>query len=636
MTSLDVGVPEAGADERAAQGALVPARARAVRRRGDRRQTRLVLGILGLAMLPFVVAVVALFVSGNGSYLPTGDRAMIEALVSDVASNPPLVGLYSRDNWSHPGPLQFYLLAPFYWLSGGSSVGINLGALVINGASLAGVALIARRRGGLPLTLITVIASGLLMRTLGGGFIHDPWNNFLPVFPFALLIFLAWSMAAGERWALPVAVFVASFLAQAHVGFVVLATPVLAWGIAWLGLTWLKGSGRGGDLRVVGDGLSRLRPLLAPGLAAMAILVVVWLPPVIDVVANAPSNPKRLLSWFGNAEGGVKTVGDGIRVLAGQFSAVPEWLTNKRDATAFGESPFLQGPFPRPVLLLPVAAAAAWLWRSGRAERRHIVALLGLVLVAGVIAVARTVGLAFDYRLRWTWVPPMLALVIVAWAGWLALTRWRPGTARPLGAGAVALMVAISGVNTVTAARSGNPEAGETDVIATIGPQVMETLDSLPKNDGGVVLVTEPFHQAATYSRGLAWYLERRDVPVRVEPTLALQFGQHRVYDGEPLDAVLTFRSDRGIDEVEPGLRLVASWESPSARLWQATQQRHQELAAALENGEINEAEYFFEARALPSPRSTARFAQRVAVYLDSRRPVEPHLSIGHSSPPPG
>lgn len=61
---------------------------------------------------------------------------------------------------AHPGPLMFYVLAPFYWLTGQSSIDINLGALVINGGSIVGMALIARRRGGVPPMLFVLIASG--------------------------------------------------------------------------------------------------------------------------------------------------------------------------------------------------------------------------------------------------------------------------------------------------------------------------------------------------------------------------------------------------------------------------------------------------------------------------------------------
>jgi hypothetical protein len=98
------------------------------------------------AVLPFVVSAVALVVDVGSSYVPGSDHALSEMLVRDVGRHPVLFGLYSREDWSHPGPLLYYLLAPFYWVTGGSSIGLALGALAINGASVVGMGLIARRR----------------------------------------------------------------------------------------------------------------------------------------------------------------------------------------------------------------------------------------------------------------------------------------------------------------------------------------------------------------------------------------------------------------------------------------------------------------------------------------------------------
>ena len=66
--------------------------------------------------------------------MPASDHALTELQVRDVGHHPVLVGLYSRGDWSHPGPALFYLLAPFYRLVGGASIGMNLGALAITAA----------------------------------------------------------------------------------------------------------------------------------------------------------------------------------------------------------------------------------------------------------------------------------------------------------------------------------------------------------------------------------------------------------------------------------------------------------------------------------------------------------------------
>ncbi|HET6949830.1 MAG TPA: hypothetical protein VFI47_05630, partial [Acidimicrobiales bacterium] len=217
---------------------------------GDDRRARLL--ALALALLPFAVSAVALVLAVGGRYVPSSDHAMTEMQIRDVGRHDVLVGLYSRADWNHPGPMIFYLLAPFYWLTGGLAIGMNLGALAINGGSVAGMGLIARRRGGTPLMLLTLLGCTLLLRTLGAEFAHDPWNCFITTLPFGLMIFLAWSMWCGEAWALPVGAVVATFLTQTHIGFVVLALPLLAWGglglavSAWRGGSTAAGGGPAG------------------------------------------------------------------------------------------------------------------------------------------------------------------------------------------------------------------------------------------------------------------------------------------------------------------------------------------------------------------------------------------------------
>src|SRR5918996_5039388 len=88
---------------------------------GAARRDRLVFrAALATAALPFAVIAVALVVTVGGSYHPAGDLAMTELHVRDIGHHEVLTGLHSRWDWSHPGPLQFYVSAPIYWLSGSS------------------------------------------------------------------------------------------------------------------------------------------------------------------------------------------------------------------------------------------------------------------------------------------------------------------------------------------------------------------------------------------------------------------------------------------------------------------------------------------------------------------------------------
>ena len=177
--------------------------------------------VLVFTLLPLVISAVTMMVTVGNSYYPWGDWAGMELLVRDVGHHSVLVGLYSRDGWSHPGPILFYLLAVPYRLTGSSSVGLQLGALLINGSAIVGMAVVTRRTGGTPLLLCTLLGCGLLVRTLGPHFVRDPWVCYITVIPFGLMILLSWSMACGEIWALPVAVGVASFLVQTHIGYVI-------------------------------------------------------------------------------------------------------------------------------------------------------------------------------------------------------------------------------------------------------------------------------------------------------------------------------------------------------------------------------------------------------------------------------
>ena len=158
-------------------------------------------GVIALGLVPLLVSAVTVFVRVRSSYYPAGDVAGTELQVRDVGHHPVLLGLFSRDGWNHPGPILFYVLAVPYRLTGGRSIGLLLGALLINGAAILGMALIARRHGGTPLLLLTLLGCGLVVRSFGPDLVRDPWNVSITVLPFGLLVFLTWEMISGSAWA---------------------------------------------------------------------------------------------------------------------------------------------------------------------------------------------------------------------------------------------------------------------------------------------------------------------------------------------------------------------------------------------------------------------------------------------------
>jgi len=572
--------------------------------------------LLALALLPLAVSAVALLTAVGREYVPTGDHAGTEIAVRSVGRHAVLTGLWSHADWNHPGPLSFYLLAPFYWLTGGASVGLNLGALAVNGGSIAGMAVVARRRGGRPLLLCTLVACALVLRTLGADVVHDFQNVVVVTLPFGLMLFLTWAMACRETWALPVGALVASFLSQTHVGFVALAVPLLVGGAVWLIVAVLRADGpnRAADRR----------SLRTAVLATAAVLAVVWAPPLADVLLHSPSNARRTFEWFRAGDEGVHGLGDGWSVVTGQFGLPPEWLAAKRPMTPSGESGFLHAPAV-PVLLVPVGAAAVSLWRRRR-DGRSLVVVLAAALVLGVLAVTRTVGPVMDYRLRWTWMPPLLAFVVVAWAAWLALVdRWGRRAERALTAAAMAGLVVLTAVNVAGAATAGTPDADDGAMVAALVPAVVEHLDP----DAGPVVVSDPVTPGSWYGRALVLQLERRGFDVRVPRERAIEFTPHHAEESGPVQArLLVVRGDTLAPVTERSdVHLIARSVSERERARHRLDARVDRILSAAADRGLSPEEALADTETLaaldrlePSPAPGGEmFATSLAVYLDER-----------------
>jgi hypothetical protein len=565
--------------------------------------------LLVIALAPLAVSAVALVAAVGGAYHPTGDQAGTELAVRAVGRHEVLTGLWSRELWAHPGPLSFYLLAPVYWLTGGASIGLNLGALAVNGAAVGGMAVVALRRGGRPLALCTLVACALVMRTLGPDLVHEFQNVHIVTLPFGLMVLLTWAMICRDAWALPAGVVVAAFLAQTHVGFVALALPLLGMGTIALVLA-ARRAGELGSLR-------------RPGAVAVGLGVLLWSPLVADVIVNVPSNTRRIISWFQGSDEEPHSLVEGWRVVTGQFGWRAEWLTGKWVSWWSGESPFLQSS-PAPVLLVLVAIAGVALWRRGGDGRRLVVVLAGTLALA-VVAVARTVGPMFDYRLRWTWMPPLVAFVAVAWAGWQAASaRWGRRADVALSLVATATLVVVTGVNIVDAATAGTPQAYDSAMVGDLMPDIVEVLDP----DAGPVVVSDPWTPGSWYGRAVVLQLERRGFDARVDPAVAIHFTHHHAHGpDQPVQArLLVLRGDvsdavEGVDDVE---LLAAAGDQRAVEYGELVRQAEAMFHDLVEQGMSERDAFLAVGEAIGDdvpepPTDTGGFANSVSVYLDGR-----------------
>ncbi|HEX4906043.1 MAG TPA: hypothetical protein VFU93_11365, partial [Acidimicrobiales bacterium] len=376
-----------------------------------------------------------------------------------------------------------------------------------------------------------------------------------------------------------------------------LALPLLALGAVWLVVTERRAAARAAAWTV-------------------AVLAVVWSPVVLDLATGTTGNVGRAITWFREADG-AHTLLQGWRVITGQLAIPPEWLVSHREPLWLtGEPTFLyRTPVPWVLLLL---AGAAWAYqRAGRPDGTRLLAVFAAVGTLGIVAVARTIGLAFDYRLRWTWIVGLLSAVVVGWAAWsLAPDRLR----RTLAAVAVAGLVGASGVSTVVALRGEVPRQADGDALRAVLPGVLDVVGEHP---GQVVVHDGGYAGASWYTRSLVLQLERRGIDARMPLAERFVVGDHRVLEPEDVTHALLVAVDGEIAkrDREPGLRRIASWTSVSDAQVRAFDRLVARLDRDVARGDLAPVD---RAKAIHDEglaRHDEAVAWAVAVYLDERVP---------------
>ncbi|HEY7070185.1 MAG TPA: hypothetical protein VH479_08735, partial [Acidimicrobiales bacterium] len=249
---------------------------------------------------------------------------------------------------------------------------------------------------------------------------------------------------------------------------------------------------------------------------------------------------------------------------------------------------------PLPWLLAVLALAAVVLWRRARPAGPRLVVSLVVALSIGILAVARTIGPAFYYRLRWVWIPPAVAFVVVGWAAWLLVERrWPQRGVRRLTTAAVVALAALAAVNAVTAVTTQTTAEADGDVVARLLPPLLDDL----AGRHGTVVIADAFGTGAWYSRGIVLELERRGMDVEVPPVEIEPYSPHRVYRGGPLAGVYVVTRDGYIPHLEddPNMRLVAQWSSVTQGELEKAARDAEELDAERSAGLIDNETYFNE-----------------------------------------
>ncbi len=283
--------------------------------------------IAAVAILPFVVAVVRSIVNG---YTPIGDDGLLLLRSRDVFTEfNPLLGTWSSSSVgfgveiNNPGPLLFDLMALPVKLFG-SGPGIAIGVAALNAACLLAAAVIAHRVGGRIAFLLILLVGASFAWSMGSELIYDVWQPHSLLYPFFLLIVLAWSVAEGRLKGLAWSIAVASLLIQTHLSYVYLAPLIILVGVALY--LWSQRAGFA----------AALRSLKKPVLWSVVVGVVLWAQPLWQQLHGpGDSNMDRLIDAASGKYGSMPSFGTSLAVrFVGAVIALPPWILR----SSFAES----------------------------------------------------------------------------------------------------------------------------------------------------------------------------------------------------------------------------------------------------------------------------------------------------------
>ncbi len=454
--------------------------------------------VAGCAMAVCVPLVVAVAGFRRPTWTPVLDLAMTELRVRDVGgSDTPLIGLPGRigtldQQGSHPGPLSFYALAPTYRLLGSTAWALQVGALLVHAVAIVTALVIAARRAGPPLVIGVAVLLASLTAGYGGGALTEPWNPYLPLLWWVVVLLAVWSVLCGDLAMLPVAVLAGSFCAQTHVPYLGLSLGMGALATGAIALGWWRHP----------DERSRMLRWVAASLALGSLL---WLPPTIDQIRNEPGNYRTLVDHFADPEEEAEGLRDGV-VAGLRYLDVADLLS--RDVVDPGS----------------LVTNEAGRRRHHGLVALHWVVAAGLALMA--FAISRIFGVVWYYLTLWGWAVGLLALLATVWTGAVIVSdRWEQGGRREAGRIATVGMAVVGGllIGRFTIDAPTSPHADAT-VASQLAAVMDDTAAGLAADDGvatgreGRYLVTwsDALH-IGSQGYGLLSELERRGFDVAVE-----------------------------------------------------------------------------------------------------------------------
>jgi hypothetical protein len=517
-----------------------------------------------LAALPAIAAAASLL----GNHWHAGADQALELLrIGDVGGrHTPLVGAWSRFGWAHPGPLLFWLLAPFFWVFG--ATGVLVGTGLLNALAAGGAVLVGYRRGGLHLALLIALVEALLAHAFGLGLLVDPWNPWAAFLPFVLFLLLVWCVLCDDFVMLPVAVAVGSFSLQTHAGYLPLVGGLLVITIGWTAWGAIRARRHqvsSEAVEIAPDPAASSSPPGAPpapkamrALTVSAIVaLVVWSAPLVQQVSSDAGNLGNLLSYARSSSEARVGWAAAFGVMGAQLRFPGPWITG-HDADNFGFA-MTGSTIPALVLIAALVACIWWGRRRGSHDSARLAVVALLVLGLGVVATTRATPTSFfTYVFRWWWAIAAIAALAVVWTAMTTCpARFRtPATAVVLLGLVVTVAVDLAGLPAPV------PGAGLSRGIAELAEPMAHGL----ARDRRYLVRGQDERNFRAATSALYVELDGRGFNVFVEPhqDADTQYGSWRLAQPDEVDDVATIVNLAELGtawEPPPGSRRVAFWD---------------------------------------------------------------------------
>jgi len=524
---------------------------------------------LAMGLLPLVTVLVWALVTG---WVPLGDSGQLTVRSRDVfTANHPFVGAWSSRSASidgdvnNLGSLQLVLLAPFtrldpYW-------GSALGAAVLGAGAVAGVWASARSVFGRWGAVGSMLATLVLIATLGNVPLLETRQQLAMLLPFWCLLWATVAFWHGRAWAAPLVVLTASLVVQTHFTFIVQAMAVAAAGT----VAFAFGARR--RWRQPGT----WRPLLFAG----AVGLVSWAPTVWDQFFGR-GNLGQVAGQPG-ATGGGPGLGLGVQLVSDFTLARPFWMPGSMGRSELGTPVMAWSVQVDSTSWLTVGAWAllvvatwAWAWVGGRSAIAALAGVAGVALGSAIGAATLIPPAVFaayaPQNYYWAWpVAMLLALVPIAA---LATMLW-PITGSPayrrriVNSGLVVVLLAAGAGGSVVTNRlaSLSRESFEQQAAGrSFVKQLAASLDADPIE--GRVLIRYEGMTFNSHNYLFIAELQRRGIDFTYAPGDGnlFRFGPRRCADPSVRQEITFTPRATSADERPPGAVVLARINSSPAR----------------------------------------------------------------------